>query len=58
MFKFLANIFKMKKVEKPIKTIYDGDVEIRINRKEGTFEIASPRTLRNDEIVDYMRKYL
>ena len=56
MFKFLANIFKTK--SKSIKVIYDGDCEITIDRKEGTFTIAAPRTLENDEIVNLMRKYL
>ena len=56
MFKFLSNIFKTK--SKKVQTIYDGDCEIIINRKDGTFSIASPRTLENDEIVKFMRKYL
>lgn len=56
MFKFLSNIFKTK--SKKITVIYEKDCEIKINREEGTFTISSPRTLENDEIVHYMRKYL
>lgn len=54
MIKFLKALFFPKDDE----VIYEDDVKITLNRREGTMVIDTTRDLTPEELQDYMKRFL
>ena len=61
MFKFIKNLFRIlknKKKDKHISTINDDDMEITINKNDGTVKIITSKDLSFKDVIEIAQKYL